>query len=458
VDAVELRPYQRAAAALEAWEAADRRGIAVLPTGSGKTRVAIAAMARSGLRSLCMVPTCALMEQWLEVLAQFYGGPIGRFGDGEHDEQAITVITFESAYRHMNRLGNRFDLIVVDEVHHFGNGQRDEALEMAVAPARLGLTATPRRDDAVAERLSTLVGPPFFEAGIPDLSGTYLARFHRVTIDVDLNVAERRLYEDRMAQFRAVYDRFRTRRGPNVEATAELARRLHPVPVVASGGIATLAHLTALAKARRARLRGGAGRLHRRVHRARGHRRRGRNALADLISGFGWGQPTHAIAAEKATRRLISPWGLACFGADGAGTCVAPSPRRPTRWQEKTMRARTTRLLTALAMLLSTLLLGDSRAHAYSNGNGTVTNIVITTVGGTGGHGVALIYLSGDHNEAPACHTQGKRWAADLGLNGGQAVYSMALAAQLSGRPISMVGAGNCNAWGDTETILYAIN
>jgi phosphoribosylformimino-5-aminoimidazole carboxamide ribotide isomerase len=34
--------------------------------------------------------------------------------------------------------------------------------------------------------------------------------------------------------------------GPNVEATAELARRLHPVPVIASGGIASLDHLRAL--------------------------------------------------------------------------------------------------------------------------------------------------------------------------------------------------------------------
>ncbi|HXU69005.1 MAG TPA: 1-(5-phosphoribosyl)-5-[(5-phosphoribosylamino)methylideneamino]imidazole-4-carboxamide isomerase [Polyangia bacterium] len=37
--------------------------------------------------------------------------------------------------------------------------------------------------------------------------------------------------------------------GPNVEATAELARALHPVPVIASGGIGSLEHLRALARA-----------------------------------------------------------------------------------------------------------------------------------------------------------------------------------------------------------------
>ncbi|TMQ46967.1 MAG: ATP-dependent helicase, partial [Candidatus Eisenbacteria bacterium] len=40
---IELRPYQEAA--LWAWELAQRRAVVVLPTGSGKTRLALAAMA-----------------------------------------------------------------------------------------------------------------------------------------------------------------------------------------------------------------------------------------------------------------------------------------------------------------------------------------------------------------------------------------------------------------------------
>ena len=31
----------------------------------------------------------------------------------------------------MHLLGDRFDLLIVDEVHHFGSGLRDEALEMS---------------------------------------------------------------------------------------------------------------------------------------------------------------------------------------------------------------------------------------------------------------------------------------------------------------------------------------
>src|SRR5207253_3077752 len=117
-----------------------------------KTRLALAAMARAGSSALCLVPTRILLAQWLHHISRTYAGPVGCYGDGSHELAALTVATFESAYRHMDRLGNRFDLLVVDEAHHFGCGLRDEALEMSVAAARLGLTATPPRDGPVEGR------------------------------------------------------------------------------------------------------------------------------------------------------------------------------------------------------------------------------------------------------------------------------------------------------------------
>src|SRR5437016_10683015 len=109
----------------------------------------------------------------------------------------------------MDRLGNRFDLLVVDEAHHFGCGLRDEALEMSIADARLGLTATPPRDAAVAERLVELVGPTAYELTIGDLAGTFLSGFDIVTLHLDLTAAERQAYEGWMTTFRTVHAQFR---------------------------------------------------------------------------------------------------------------------------------------------------------------------------------------------------------------------------------------------------------
>lgn len=200
-----LRPYQ--GAALEAWRLARGRGVVVLPTGAGKTRVGIAAVASSGISTLCLVPTRVLLQQWVERLTEVCPHPVGCLGDGRRRLEHITVGTFASAWRHMARLGDRFGLLVVDEAHHFGLGQQDEALEMSVAPFRLGLTATPP-GPAAGERLAELVGPVVFSLSVEDLTGSYLAELERVVWHVDLRDDERLEYEREMAVFRAVHRPF----------------------------------------------------------------------------------------------------------------------------------------------------------------------------------------------------------------------------------------------------------
>jgi superfamily II DNA or RNA helicase len=187
-----LRDYQ--AAALCAWELAGRCGVVVLPTGSGKTRVALGAMASTRLPALCLVPTRVLLAQWQHEIAAVYPHPVGCHGDGRRDVMPVTVATYESAYRHMDHLGARFGLLIVDEVHHFGCGFRDEALEMTLAGARLGLTATPPRDAGLATRLAELVGPTVYELAIGDLTGRFLASFDTVLLHLDLTETERIRY------------------------------------------------------------------------------------------------------------------------------------------------------------------------------------------------------------------------------------------------------------------------
>lgn len=202
---VGLRPYQQAA--LLAWRLADSRGVVVLPTGSGKTRLALAAMAGVGRSSLCIVPTRALMHQWKQALRAAYDGPIGVLGDAERSLAPVTVATFESALRWMPRIGHRFRLLVVDEVHHFGTGRRDEALEMCAAPLRLGLTATPAQEPA-ALRIEERVGPVAYHLAIDDLAGRYLADFDTIVLRLQLDPDERRAYETDVEIYRRALRHF----------------------------------------------------------------------------------------------------------------------------------------------------------------------------------------------------------------------------------------------------------
>jgi superfamily II DNA or RNA helicase len=203
---IPLRPYQHAA--LLTWNR-EKRGVVVLPTGAGKTRIACAAIASCRVPALCLVPTRALLHQWRAELARHYGGTVGCLGDGQHELTEVTVATFEGAYRHMDRIGDRFGLLVVDEAHHFGAGMRDEALEMCAAPRRLGLTATAPVGEAL-ERLVVLMGPVVCELGIGDLAGEWLADFENVVLALRLTPAEQIQYDAAVRVFRAVFEPFRS--------------------------------------------------------------------------------------------------------------------------------------------------------------------------------------------------------------------------------------------------------
>jgi superfamily II DNA or RNA helicase len=107
----------------------------------------------------------------------------------------------------MERIGNRFGLLIVDEAHHFGNGVRDEALEMSAAPARLGLTATPSSGESAA-RLTELIGSIVYRLGVSDLAGGFLSSYDIVPVEIELDLAERAVYEESFTLFRGVHRPF----------------------------------------------------------------------------------------------------------------------------------------------------------------------------------------------------------------------------------------------------------
>lgn len=189
---MEREPFPHQAEALEAWIAARRRGVVVLPTGSGKSHVAIMAIAQTSRSTLIVAPTIDLMTQWMNLLsAQFGEELVGGLGGGLNDVRALTVTTYDSAYLHMPRLGGRFGLIVFDECHHLPGPSYAQAAECAIAPFRLGLSATPDRNDGRHLALDHLIGPRVYERGIRDMSGRYLAEYEVARMRVHLTPEER---------------------------------------------------------------------------------------------------------------------------------------------------------------------------------------------------------------------------------------------------------------------------
>jgi superfamily II DNA or RNA helicase len=198
----EPRPYQ--SEAVSAWRAGSRRGVVVLPTGAGKTFVAVLAIADAARSVLVVAPTIDLLHQWYSVLAaSFPGRKIGAVGAGEFTVEPLTVTTYDSAYLHLDRLGDRFGLVVYDEAHHLPGATYALAAKLAIAPFRLGLTATPERTDGGESRLQDLVGPIVYRKEITELAGEYLAPYEVVTVRVELDDDERNRYESARERWRS---------------------------------------------------------------------------------------------------------------------------------------------------------------------------------------------------------------------------------------------------------------
>jgi superfamily II DNA or RNA helicase len=205
---IEPRDYQQAA--LAAWTDHDRRGSVVLPTGSGKTFLAVQAIADAGVSSLVVVPTIDLMNQWHATLTNAFGTQlpdgVGVLGGGSHDVTDLTVTTYDSAYRYINEYGDQFGLLVVDEVHHLPAPTYQQIPEMTIAPYRLGLTATYERADGQHEVLEELIGPVVYEEDVDELAGEYLSEYETIHLSVELTADERERYDEEYQIYRDYVD------------------------------------------------------------------------------------------------------------------------------------------------------------------------------------------------------------------------------------------------------------
>lgn len=139
-----LRPYQD-----EAVRMICSRSFGVLEagTGSGKTVMALAAIARRRQPAIVIVHTKELLYQWRDRIDEFMGIEAGLIGDSKFDLQPLTVAIVNSARKRTEELAPRFGHLIVDECHRVPATLFTDVVSQFNSYFLLGLSATAFRSD-----------------------------------------------------------------------------------------------------------------------------------------------------------------------------------------------------------------------------------------------------------------------------------------------------------------------
>ncbi|PGF17308.1 DEAD/DEAH box helicase [Natrinema sp. CBA1119] len=164
-------------------------GVFVGPPGSGKTVAAMGAMAHVEGETLVLVPSRDLAQQWADAIEEYTSlepHQIGQYHGGRKEVRPVTIATYQIAGmdRHRSLFDDReWGLVIFDECQHVPSDVYRRSTHLQ-SKHRLGLSASPIREDDRQTEIFTLVGPPIgtdwealFEAGFvaePELEIRYV--------------------------------------------------------------------------------------------------------------------------------------------------------------------------------------------------------------------------------------------------------------------------------------------
>jgi DNA excision repair protein ERCC-3 len=140
-------------------------GVFVGPPGSGKTVAAIGVMSELQGETLIIVPSQELAQQWEDELVSktsLRRSRIGQYHGNEKRVRPVTIATYDivSMSRHRKLFKEReWGLVVADEAHR-SVSTTWKRFRQIQSKARLGLTATPVREQGDAKEIYSLIGPP----------------------------------------------------------------------------------------------------------------------------------------------------------------------------------------------------------------------------------------------------------------------------------------------------------
>ena len=161
-------------------------GVMVAATGSGKTISAIAMAGRLQQRTLVLVKSKDLAQQWRDAIKQFTGLDAGLIGGGKNTEgEQFTIGLIQSlCKRDLTQLN--YGLVIADECHNIPAHQAYSVINGINARYKFGLSATPQRRDNLEFMIHAALGDVVSEIEPDELEGKVLP-VHITSVKVAFN-------------------------------------------------------------------------------------------------------------------------------------------------------------------------------------------------------------------------------------------------------------------------------
>ncbi|OBZ97310.1 hypothetical protein ADU59_01670 (plasmid) [Pararhizobium polonicum] len=220
-----LRRWQEEA--LDAWEQNGHKGIVGAVTGGGKTVFALSAIERLKMEtSLIVVPTIALLEQWWDETAAFFGVRLDDInvisGRPRIRAGTINLAVMNTATKIPPVSSNLF--LIVDECHKAASPKLSAVLALP-KHAALGLSATPERpyDEGLEQVLVPALGPVLYRYTYREaLADGVIVPFYLKNVVFELEPDSQREYDKLTRAIARSIDKF----GPEApEAVTLMLRR-----------------------------------------------------------------------------------------------------------------------------------------------------------------------------------------------------------------------------------------
>jgi superfamily II DNA or RNA helicase len=140
------------------------QGLIVRPPGTGKTQIALAFCANVKTRTLILVHTEDILQQWIEYAERALpDAKIGVMRGKEIRPGHITIATVQTFLKRITEEPEKwqrfFGAVILDEAHHAAASTFEQCLNMLSARYRFGFTASPTRADKKHPYMGWVIGP-----------------------------------------------------------------------------------------------------------------------------------------------------------------------------------------------------------------------------------------------------------------------------------------------------------